>query len=311
MAEVSLGIGASHSTLMNTHWHLVAESADANRFREALDGARDELAKAKPDALVVIGSNHFRGFFLDLMPAFTIGVGRCFAAGESGTPAGEVPVHTELARHISDSLVESGFDAAFSLKLNIDHGLSHSLQYLTPDLDIPIVPVVINMFAPPLPTMRRSYDFGEAIGAAIRAFPQDMRIGVVASGGLSHRLPWPKWFEALSDDDRFLVEAWLNGREQWKDYEQRRRQIILKSEADINADFDLEFLGNFESNALDQYINMGTDELDRIAGNGAQELRSWLAMAGAVGPGQGETLAYAPMDEWLTGMGIALYRPVA
>ncbi|ROO87106.1 2,3-dihydroxyphenylpropionate 1,2-dioxygenase [Actinocorallia herbida] len=309
MSKIVLGVGASHSTLMNTHWAEVDHLPGAHAFRDGLDEARRLIAEARPDAVVILGSNHFRGFFLDLMPAFTLGVGEVNGAGEAGTPGGPLPVDTALGRHLVDSLVGAGFDPAFSLRLTVDHGITHGLQYLTPGLDVPIVPVVLNMFAPPLPSLRRCHDLGAALGDAIGNDGRDKRIVVIASGGLSHRLPWPKWFDALTDDDRFLVEAWLNGRDSWSEYEIRRRQIILAAKPDINPGFDARLLGLLEGGDLSELLPLTDDEVAETAGNGAQEIRSWVAMAAAVGPGEGRTLAYAAIDEWLTGMGVAVLDP--
>ncbi|MEQ4306055.1 2,3-dihydroxyphenylpropionate 1,2-dioxygenase [Plantactinospora sp. B6F1] len=309
MSEVVLGVGASHSTLMNTHWDEVADQPDAIGFRDGLTEAAALVADARPDAVVVIGSNHFRGFFLDLMPAVTVGVAECVGAGESGTPGGPLPVDTGLARHLVDSLLDNEFDAAFSLRLQVDHGITHSLQYLVPGLDVPIVPIVLNMFAPPLPTLRRCHRLGEQLGRAIATDGRDKRVVVIASGGLSHRLPWPKWFETFSDDDRFLVEAWLNGRTSWTEYEVRRRQIIRAAEADINPDFDRRFLDLLATGRLDEIVGYDNDRVEAEAGNGGQEIRSWVAMAAAVGPAQGRTLGYAPIPQWLTGMGVAVLSP--
>lgn len=309
MSSVVLGVGASHSTLMNTHWAEVDHLSEAHRFRDGLDEARRLVEQARPDAVVIVGSNHFRGFFLDMMPAFTIGVGEVNGAGEAGTPGGPLPVDTSLARHLVDTLVDDGFDPAFSLRLTVDHGITHSLQYLVPELDVPIVPVVVNMFAPPLPSLRRCHRLGAAIGAAVRSDGHGKRVVVIASGGLSHRLPWPKWFEALTDDDRFLVQAWLNGRDSWSEYEVRRRQIIRAAEPDINPEFDARFLDLLCGGDLDPILGLSVDELTAEAGNGAQEIRSWIAMAAAVGRATGRTLAYAPIDAWLTGMGVAALTP--
>lgn len=316
MSEIVLGVAASHSTLMNTHWADVDHVPGAHAFRDGLGAARDALAAARPDAVVVLGSNHFRGMFLDLMPAFTVGVGEVLGAGEAGTPGGPLPVDTVLARQLVDGLVADGFDPAFSLRLTVDHGITHALQYLLPELTVPIVPVVMNMFAPPLPSLRRSHDLGARIGELLRADGTDRRVAVIASGGLSHHLPWPKWTETLSDDDRFLVEAWLNGRTSWKDYEVRRRQIILAAEPDINPDFDREFLDLITSGdaaRVDALLRRTDEDLEEEAGNGAHEIRSWLAMAAAVGapgrPATGTTLAYADMPQWLTGMGAVVLNP--
>lgn len=310
MSDIVLGVGASHSTLMNTDWDKVDRLDGAHRFRNGLERARDRLAAAAPDAAVIIGSNHFRGFFLDMMPAITIGVGEVLGAGEAGTPGGPLPADTGLARHLLTSLVGDGFDPAFSLRLTVDHGITHSLQHLLPALDVPIVPVVINMFAPPLPSLRRCHDLGAAIARAVAADGAGKRVAVIASGGLSHRLPWPKWFDTLSDDDRFLVEAWLNGRGSWGDYEVRRRQIIRAAEPDINPSFDRDFLKLVEQGDLGPVLERSSADIDAAAGNGAQEIRSWIAMLAALGPeARGETLAYAAIPQWLTGMGVAVVEP--
>ncbi|MGW3952298.1 DODA-type extradiol aromatic ring-opening family dioxygenase [Streptomyces sp. NPDC004752] len=309
MSSVVLGVGASHSTLMNTHWQEVDHLPGAHRFRDGLHEAARALAEARPDAVVVIGSNHFRGFFLDMMPAITVGVGELLGAGEAGTPSGALPVDTALARHLVESLVGDGFDPAFSLRLTVDHGITHSLQHLVPELDVPVVPVVINMFAPPLPSLARCHALGRAIGSAVRGDGEAKRIAVLASGGLSHQLPWPAWFEALSDDDRFLVEAWLNGRDSWAEYEVRRRQIIRAAEPQINEEFDRRFLDMVEAGDLGPLLGLSSEEVAAQAGNGAQEIRSWIAMVAALGPCTGRALAYAAMDEWLTGMGVAVLEP--
>lgn len=308
MSALVLGVGASHSTLMNTHWEQVAQDPGALAFRAGLDQARQLLAEAAPDALVVIGSNHFRGMFLDLMPPVTIGVADCTGAGEAGTPAGPLPVDTGLARQLVWSLTDAGFDPAFSLRLEVDHGITHSLQWLVPELDVPIVPVVVNMFAPPLMPLPRAARLGAAIGAAVRGDGADKRVAVIGSGGLSHRLPWPKWYAASSDDDRFLVAAWLDGRSGWRRYDQRRRQIVAAARPDINPEFDLEFLRLLAGGDLAPVLGLSTGQLEERAGNGGQEIRSWLAMAAAVG-GRGRTLAYAPVQRWLTGMAVAVVRP--
>lgn len=312
MSELVLGIGASHSTLMNTHWEEVSELAAAQRFRDGLGQARASLAAACPDAVVVIGSNHFRGMFLDLMPTFTIGVGEVNGAGEADTPAGPLPVDTILARHIVNGLVRDGFDPAFSLRMTVDHGVTHSLQHLVPELDVPVVPIVINMFAPPLPSLKRCHDLGAAIGSAISRDGESKRVAVIASGGLSHRLPWPKWFAALSDDDRFLVQAWLNGRASWNEYEVRRRQIIRAARPDINEAFDAWFLALLETGDLSQLMEKTDEQIECEAGNGAHELRSWIAMSAALataGTPRGRTLAYGAVPNWLTGMGVSLLTP--
>ncbi|MEU0838969.1 catechol 1,2-dioxygenase [Streptomyces sp. NPDC005962] len=310
MTDIVLGVGASHSTLMNTHWEETFHKDRAERFRDALREARDEIAAARPDTVIVVGSNHFRGFWLDLIPSFTIGVGECVASGESGTPEGPQPVDVPLARHIANTVVEGGrFDLAYSARLQIDHGQSHAIQYLLDGLDVEIVPIVVNVFAHPLPTLERCEQLGRAIRDAVLAYPEGRRVAVIGSGGLSHRLPWPDWRDPRGDDEEFMVGAWLNGRDHWKDYDVRRREIIRAAEAAINEDFDEEFLSLVESGRTHEVARYTTEELEKVAGNGAQEVRTWLLMAALLDHVPGRRLNYESLPEWLTGMGVAVLDP--
>jgi 2,3-dihydroxyphenylpropionate 1,2-dioxygenase len=312
VSQIVLGVGASHSTLMNTHWNETVHRDRAERFRVSLYAARDAIAAARPDTAILVGSNHFRGFWLDLMPSFTIGVGECVASGESGTPSGPQPVDVPLARHIANVLVEEGrFDAAFSARLQIDHGQSHAIQYLLAGIECEIIPVVVNVFAHPLPTMKRCEDLGTAIREAVLGFGGPRRVVVIGSGGLSHRLPWPDWREPHGNDEEFMLRAWLNGRDNWPEYDARRRQIIRAAGPAINETFDKEFLRLIEQGLAARASSYTTKYLEETAGNGAQEIRTWLVMAAALGHSPGRRLVYEPIPEWLTGMAVALVDPTS
>ncbi len=307
--EIVLGVGASHSTLMNTHWEQTRQRAEAERFRDGLAQARVALAAARPDTVIIAGSNHFRGFWLDLIPAFTVGVGECVASGESGTPKGPQQVDVPLAQHVVGALVDDGFDPAFSARLQIDHGQSHAIQYLLDSLDVAIVPVVVNVFAPPLPPLARCEALGSALRRAVASFPDDRRVAVIGSGGLSHRLPWPDWRDPHGADEEFMVSAWLDGRGAWDRFDTRRREIIRSAPAVINPAFDEEFLTLVETGEAARACAYTTEELGRIAGNGSQEIRTWLIMAAALGHVPGQRLAYEQIDDWLTGMAVAVLDP--
>ena len=309
MSEVVLGVGASHSTLMNTHWDSVVHVDRAERFREALGEAREAVAAARPDVVLLVGSNHFRGFWLDLVPAFTLGVGEVLASGEAGTPEGPQPVDVDLARSLAQSLVDDDFDPAISARLQIDHGQTHAIQYVLAGMDVPVVPLVVNVFAPPLPTLARCDALGAALRRAVEADGADKRVVVVGSGGLSHRLPFPDWRAPDGEDQEFLVEAWLNGRESWTDYEARRREIVLAASSAVSPDVDRELLSWLEAGRFGELSGWSSEHMEEAAGNGGQEIRTWLVMAAALGHGPGRVLAYEEIPEWLTGMGVAVVEP--
>jgi 2,3-dihydroxyphenylpropionate 1,2-dioxygenase len=309
MSRIVVGIAASHSTLMNTHWEETIDKVGANSYRDGLREARDLIAAAKPDVAIIVGSNHFRGLWLDLMPTFLIGVGDVDAAGESGTPKGPLRTNPDFARHLLASSVDAGFDVSFSGKLMVDHGISHAVQHLLDGVDVPVVPVIINMFAPPLPRLERCVALGRAVRDAVASHDGDLRVAVIASGGLSHVLPWPDWRAPESEDDRFMVEAWTNSRDNWEEYDPRRREIILKAEPWLNEEFDHDVLARLEAGTMESLIEL-EGRLSDIAGNGANELRSWLLMASICGFAPGRRITYAPMPQWLTGMAVgAIEKP--
>lgn len=309
MARIVLGVGASHSTLMNTHWDQVVHTDRAQGFRDALDQARDAIAAAQPDIAIIVGSNHFRGFWLDLIPPFTMGVGEVIGAGEAKTPKGPQRTDPVFACTLAEELVQRCTEVAISVRLQIDHGQTHAIQYLLDGLDIPVVPLVVNVFAAPLPRPDRCAELGRNLAAAVETMG-DRRVVVIASGGLSHQLPWPAdWRVPDGEDEEFLVQAWLNGRGDWERYDVRRRQIITAARPAIFTEFDEKFLADLEHGQLAPYTRMTSAEIEKVAGNGGQELRTWLVMASALGFKPGRALAYSPMPEWLTGMGVAVIEP--
>lgn len=310
MAKLAMGIGASHTTLMNTQWDKVDHLAEAHAFRDALGVASKALHDLKPDAVVVVGSNHFRGHWLDLMPSFTIGLDEIISSGEHGTPSGSQKGAPELALNLANQLVDAQFDIAFSTRLGIDHGISHAIQYLTGENQIPVIPLMVNCFAPPLPKLGRCLELGEAVRAAIESMPDDLSIAIVASGGLSHQLPFPDWRSPKSDNDNFLVDSWKNGRGDWERYEMRRRAIIVNAPPQLNESFDRNLLEAFGAGKTREWVaDMSEQNLLQQAGNGANEIRNWLVMHAALDYAPGKKLAYSPMPDWLTGMGVFICNP--
>lgn len=309
MSPAIFGIGASHTTLMNTRWDEVDHLDRAHAFRDGLTEAKEELTAADPDLVVIVGSNHFRGFWLDLMPSFTIGVDEVIAAGEHGTPSGPQAVDPDAAQQLHQELLNRDFDIALSTNLQVDHGISHAIQYLVPD-DVAIVPLVINTFGPPLPSLRRCLALGDALAEAIDALPGERRVGVIGTGGLSHQIPFPDWRSPDGDDEEFLAQSFREGRGRWEEFEPRRRPIVVGARPQLNTDFDQELLRKLEAGTLGSFATEMTDvELVETAGNGGNEVRAWLVMAAALSHAAGRSLVYSPMPEWLTGMAVAVIDP--
>ena len=311
MSDLAIGVGASHTTLMNTQWEQVDHLERAHRFRTALSDARGQLGQRRVDLAIVVGSNHFRGQWLDLMATFCVGVGEVTSSGEHGSPAGNQKSSPEIGQRILSGLVARDFDVAYSTDLVIDHGISHAVQWLTGIDRIPIVPITVNCFAPPLPSFARCLALGGAIREICLALPDGLKVAMIGSGGLSHHLPFPDWRNPMSANDRFLVDSWKFGRGNWEKYEEKRRAIIVNAPARLNEAFDRSFLDALCAGSTESWVRRhasngesGRDDLTAVAGNGANEIRTWLVMHAAMGFTGGRVLAYSPMPEWLTGMGV-------
>lgn len=273
MAELAMAVCSSHSPLMEASPDTAPEPQRA-RFFGALEELRTRRGELGVDAVIVISNEHFTNFFLDNYPQVSVGLASAhFAPVERwlGIPQGFVPGAPELARHLHREVVLAGFEVASSEELRLDHGVVDVYYELDRSMATPLVPIIQNCSVSPLMPLRRCFDLGRALGDAIRSFPGESRVALVGAGGLSHDIGTPRI-----------------GR--------------------IDEAFDRWFLGRLEAGDLEAVLDMPEEEL-AVAGNGAQEIRSWLTAAGAVWPASARTLAYEPIREWLTGMAVMALEP--
>src|SRR5690349_8746437 len=96
------------------------------------------------------------------------------------TSAGRVP--SEIGFEIVRQLYRQGFDPAFSSVAKIDYAIGIPLTHL--GIEDPVLPVFVNAYLPPQPTIERCYAFGQAVARIVTA--AGLRTAVVASGGMSH-----------------------------------------------------------------------------------------------------------------------------
>ena len=198
--------------------------------QDALDRLGAFLTAAAPDLLVIVSSDHKELWDDELLTPFTVFWGpdvahepfteadlADMAPGLAAAASGDVPdrslrrpCHPAAARHLIDALGGDGYDVAASELLPAgrygNHGVPHGWGYiyqriLGQECAIPFVPVAINTFYEPNPpSASRCHGFGRSLGRALASFPQDLRVAVVASGGLSH-------FVIDEDLDRAFLDA--------------------------------------------------------------------------------------------------------
>ncbi len=169
------------------------------------------LAEQKPDALVVIYNDHVTSFFFDHYSAFALGIGDRYAVADEGGGARALPPisgHPQLAAHIGASLVADEFDMSFFQHKALDHGCFSPLSMMMehdPDWPVPIIPLQVGVLLFPIPSAKRCFALGQALRRAIESFPQDLRVCVVATGGLSHQVHGERaGFNNTAWDEKFL-----------------------------------------------------------------------------------------------------------
>jgi 2,3-dihydroxyphenylpropionate 1,2-dioxygenase len=303
VSEIIGMVGMSHSPFATL---LPPPGAGAPGSRFLADAARaaSAVAALAPDALVVIGPDHFHGSFYDAMPPFVLGVESAEAFGDFGGRPGPLPVASGLAWAIRDALARDGFDIALSYALTVDHGIAQGYDMIAGQAGLPMVPLVVNTAAPPLPSMPRCVALGRSLGAAIRAADAG-RVLILASGGLSHWLPSNDPRDASVPPERRA--AMIHGRRDARAFAAARepgvRALAGNPDAPVNAAWDAWFLKQLTAGDLDPVTGLGDAGLEERAGSGGHEIRTWLAGLAAAGQPLTWT-SYEPVPEWITGMGI-------
>jgi len=205
---------------------LMAKAAITERFSATMRAQmalKDAIAEARLDAIIVIGDDQRELFGDACRPAIAIYYGATIRnaaqpvmppedwyarAGLNRRPKGadaHYPCHAALGRHIVEGLCAKGFDITAIEALTGQQSEGHafnSIQMLyLADRAVPMVPVMLNTYYPPnQPTPARSLDLGIAIGELAETFPGSARIGIMASGGLSH-------FTVLEELDQSVIAA--------------------------------------------------------------------------------------------------------
>jgi 2,3-dihydroxyphenylpropionate 1,2-dioxygenase len=303
VSEIIGMVGMSHSPFV-TMMPPRDTAAPGSRFLADAARAAAAVARLAPDALVVIGPDHFHANFYDAMPPFVLGVEGAEAFGDFGSRSGPLPVASALAWSIRDGLAGAGFDIALSYALTVDHGIVQSYEMVRGQADLPLVPLVVNTAAPPLPSLARCVALGRSLGPAIRAADAG-RVLVVASGGLSHWLPSNDPRDASLPAERRA--GIIHGRRDVRAFsatrEPRVRALAGNPDAPVNAAWDAWFLEQLVTADLDPVTGLGDEGLEQRAGRGGHEIRTWLIALTAASRPLAWT-SYEPVPEWITGMGI-------
>jgi aromatic ring-opening dioxygenase catalytic subunit (LigB family) len=250
-ARIVAGFCVPHTPYFTVTLPENPESPDARCYERL----REHLAELRPDVIVAFDCDHLNTFFLDNLPTFAVAAVDRFGGPNDDPPGLEhrvVPSHHGLGRAIHSGGVEAGFDLALVEKLDVDHSLMVPLHFLTPEHDVPVVPIFVNGLVPPIPTAARAHALGRTVGEIVRAYPEDLRVAVMASGSINLEVGGPRAKEG---------EVWGTPDPAWM------RHVVARLWA----------------GAMDRLVEDATREKLASVGNVAGELLCLVAMLGAIG----------------------------
>jgi aromatic ring-opening dioxygenase catalytic subunit (LigB family) len=272
VASFAGAFAASHGPLLVREWDSVPAD-EKQRLTHAFQELGRRMKAANPDVLVVVSPDHWSNFFLDNYPAVCIGVGETSEGPPEpwmkAYPHRELRGHAAFGSHLAKTALQEGFEPSLSHRLKLDHGSCIPLWRMELARMPALVPMLVNSIEPPMPSLARCLAWGRLVRKAIESFPGALRVGVLATGGLSH-------------------------------------SIGEKTMGAIHEDFDRETIRRFSASP-DDLIGYLEKELPS-RGNGSEEVRNWLVAHGAAGGRGFELVDYLPVPTVIVGCGFASWR---
>ena len=226
-----------------------ADQADPlakQRLDAAFRDLRLQLEASQPDALIVVAAEHFANFFMNNMPSFAMGLADYYEGPIEnpewlGIEKTRIPGNRSLSERLISKVMERS-DVSYAEEWKFDHGIMVPLHFLTPQYELPIVPANINCQGPPLAPLHRAWEFGQALREAADSVPE--RVALIGTGGISH---WP-----ATPDSGKINEVW-----------------------------DREFLNHWSNCDKESLLAYSDSQAYMDAGQGAFEIRTFIAVSGA------------------------------
>jgi protocatechuate 4,5-dioxygenase beta chain len=196
MAEIVGGITTSHIPAVG---NALADDEARNdaywkRFLDGYEPVKEWLERIDPDIAVVVYNDHGLNFFLDAVPTFALGCADKYENADEGWSLPTVASFegdAQLSWHMAESLIEQDFDITTCQEMLVDHGFVVPMQLMWGHLSewpVKAIPFAVNTVQHPLASARRCYALGHALRKAIESYPEDLKVVVLGTGGMSHQL---------------------------------------------------------------------------------------------------------------------------
>ncbi len=195
MATIVGGIAASHTPAIAFAFD--TQKPDDPIWAPIFEGfapVQAWLKEKAPDVLFFVYNDHVTSFFFDHYSNFALGFAETFAVADEGggpRPLPAIKGHPALAKHIANGLVADEFDLSFFQSKGLDHGVFSPLSIMLPhehEWPVALVPLQVGVLQFPIPTARRCFALGRSLRKAIQSFPEDLKVAIVGTGGLSHQV---------------------------------------------------------------------------------------------------------------------------
>src|SRR5258708_2147941 len=228
MAEIVAVTALSHAPGL-TGWLDRAAPAVQRNLTDGYVELGRRLRATRPDVIVGIANDHLLNFPPENVPDFCIGTAarwhgpaEWFSDWLNVAPYA-LDGHPDLAKTLVREGARAGINFAFSSELLFDDNWSVPLKFLTPDHDVPLVPIHMNCIMPPLPQPARCVEVGRVIADIVRRHrPAGERVAIMATGGLSHDPGGPKYFAVDEAFDRWFLDLLAQG-----SAERVRREVTI------------------------------------------------------------------------------------
>ena len=278
MARITAGIATSHVPAIGAAIDLgkTGEEYWAPVFA-GYEWVREWIKDNTPDVVILCYNDHASAMMLDIVPTFALGFAEEFEPADEGWGARPVPTvfgHTELAGHLAEQLVIDEFDLTIMNHMDVDHGLTVPLSLVfgkPEEWPCKVIPLAVNVTQFPTPSAERCWQLGAAIRDAVAAYPEDLKVQVWGTGGMSHQLQGPR-----------------AGR--------------------INPEFDVAFLDNL-SDRTDDLRKITRLDFLREAGSVGIELIMWLFLRAALGDKVEELHRFYHVPASNTAVGHIVFKP--
>lgn len=273
MAEIVAALALSHAPGL-TGWLESATSKQQAEIAAGYTALREHLHAARPDVIVGVANDHMLNLPIKQPPDFCVGTAPAWEGPAEffrdwlKLDGYRVPGRPDVAAVLERRMQADGVAVSHADALLFDDNWSVPLHYLTPQHDVPLVPIQMNCINPPIPGPERSFRAGESIVRAIREeLPAGLRVALMGTGGLSHEPGGERYFQ-------------------------------------VDEAFDRWFLALLETGDVPRILREATVErMEAAGGGGTAELMAWIvALAGAADP-HARTVFYVPAVEMRCGIG--------